>query len=111
MHTYSLFYVTCADIAEARDIARALLNERLIACANILPHMLSLYRWQNELCESQEVVLLLKTRHELSAPLIGRITELHGYDTPCIVELPILGGQPAFLDWMDASLNHTGGDL
>jgi len=95
-----IVYVTTAKIEEARKIAGALLEERLIACGNILPQMESVYRWNGKVEHDAEVVLLLKTT-ESNVPAIGnRIKELHSYDLPCVVSLPISGGNSDFLSWI-----------
>jgi periplasmic divalent cation tolerance protein len=95
-------YVTCPDRAQALAIARSLIDERLIACANILPGMVSLYRWEGEVHEAEEVVLVLKT----CAPLVERVTErvkaLHSYTCPCVAVLPVTGGNPDYLAWIVA---------
>ncbi len=97
-----LVYVTAQDAAEARRIARAVVEERLAACANLLGGMESIYQWKGEVCEAAETVLLLKTSAARKAELIARIRELHAYETPCIVCLPIMDGNPDFLQWIDA---------
>lgn len=99
-----LFYVTCADTAEAERIASALLERGLIACANILPQMLSLYHWQGELCRSEECVLLLKSTAAHSDAIIAAVQELHSYDTPCVLALPIEAGSADFLQWITDSV-------
>lgn len=99
-----LFYVTCADTAEAERIASALLERKLIACANILPQMRSLYHWQGELCRSEECVLLLKSTADCSDEIIAAVQELHSYDTPCVLALPIEAGAPDFLQWIADSV-------
>jgi periplasmic divalent cation tolerance protein len=97
-----LVYVTTADEAEAERLARAAVEERLAACANILPGMRSLYWWQGKVEAGRETVLILKTRANLVDALTARLKELHSYDTPCIVALPILGGNADFLTWIAA---------
>jgi len=93
-------YLTCADAEEARRIGRAVVADRLAACANVLPGHTAIYRWEGEIREEAEVAMLLKTRGDLVAPLIGRIERLHSYSVPCIVVLPIQAGNPAFLEWI-----------
>ena len=93
-------YVTASSDAEANSIAAAVVGERLAACANMLPAIRSMYWWQGAVEESTEVALLLKTHIELVAALIERIRGLHSYDCPCIVALPVVDGNPAFLDWI-----------
>lgn len=100
-HLHALLYVTCADSNEATHIARELLKDRLIACANIVPAITSLYEWQGTLESSTEVLLLLKTRSALSDEVTTRVQQLHSYTCPCITRLAIEGGLPLFLDWIN----------
>lgn len=93
-------YVTCKDLEEARKIGKAVVAERLAACANILPDMTSIYRWEGEIVEDQEVVLLLKTQEARVDALSDRVKALHSYDIPCIVRWEIVGGNAAYLDWI-----------
>ena len=93
-------YVTAKDETEAERIARAAVDERLAACANLLGPIRSIYRWQGEVCDEPEVALILKTTAARSNELTARIRELHSYDGPCIVCLPVTGGNPDFLGWM-----------
>ena len=95
-----MMYVTAADIEEAKEIARVVVEERLAACANLLGPMTSIYRWEGEMCEGEEIVLVLKTTETLSSGLVERIRALHSYTCPCVVCLPITGGHGAFLDWI-----------
>ena len=93
-------YVTAADEAEAERIARTVVGERLAACANLLGAVKSVYWWEGEVCEGEEVTLVLKTSKERNSELIDRIKQLHSYDCPCIVCLPIDGGNSDFLKWI-----------
>ena len=93
-------YVTCGSDDEARAIARAVLGEGLAACANIISGMRSLYRWQGEVREDAETVLILKTQHEKFSALTARVVALHSYDVPCVVEIPLVDGHPDYLDWI-----------
>jgi periplasmic divalent cation tolerance protein len=97
-----LVYVTVPDRGEAVRIARAIVTERLAGCANILDGMTSLYHWNGELQESNEAVLLLKTRQELVKSVTDRVCELHPYDVPSILAIPITGGFQPFLNWIAA---------
>lgn len=101
--THCMVYVTAASKDEALAIGRALVTERLAACANILPGMHSVYRWQGAVEEAQETVLILKTRKDLADKAVARISVLHGYDVPCAVVYDMAGGLPAYLDWIDAA--------
>lgn len=93
-------WVMCASPDEAKEIARAVVGERLAACANLLAPASSLYWWQGQLEEGREVPLVLKTRADLVAALTARIAELHSYDCPCVVALPIVEGHAPYLDWL-----------
>ena len=95
-------YMTAGSRDEALAIGRALVEERLAACANLIEGMTSIYRWRGSIQEDPEVVLIAKTRRELVGRLTERVRELHSYETPCVVALPLQGGNPAFLDWIAA---------
>jgi periplasmic divalent cation tolerance protein len=84
-----LVYVTYPDNACAREVSCTLLEEKRVACANILPAITSLYTWQGAQTESQEVAVIYKTRAAVFEDLSARITELHPYEVPCIVALDI----------------------
>ena len=100
MSDIRLIYVTVSSLEEADTIALAVVQERLAACANILGPIRSVYHWQGKLERSDEVAVILKTQQVSEARLISRIRELHSYECPAIVVLPVLGGNPAFLDWV-----------
>jgi periplasmic divalent cation tolerance protein len=93
-------YVTASSRQEALSIGRAVVGERLAACANILDGMTSVYWWQQSLQEDGEASLILKTRSDLIERLTARIKQLHSYDCPCVVAMPIAAGNPAYLDWI-----------
>jgi len=99
---YQFVYVTTENEEQAMTIARAVVGERLAACGNILPGMRSVYWWDGALLEAAEAVLILKTRRDLFDTLAERIRELHSYDCPCIVALPIAAGSAAYLEWISA---------
>lgn len=98
--SHTLLYVTVGSLDEAKNIARKLVQERIVACANLLPGMTSIFYWEGKAQEEAEVSLLLKTRTELVATVTERVRALHSYSCPCVVALPITGGNPAFLEWI-----------
>jgi periplasmic divalent cation tolerance protein len=100
--TISLLYVTCATPDEAVKIGRALVEERLAACANVLPGMRSIYWWQGKLAEESECVLILKTRGDLFEAATARVKALHSYSVPCVLELPVARGHQPYIDWLMA---------
>jgi periplasmic divalent cation tolerance protein len=99
-----LVYVTAPDMAEAERIAEAVVSERLAACANFFDGVTSLFEWDGKLCREQEAILILKTTAEKTDALTARIRELHSYDCPCVVTLPIENGNPDFLNWVNKTV-------
>ena len=102
-----LLYVTAKDELEAKMIAKTVVGERLAACANMLGSIDSVYWWQGRVCEDNEVALLLKTSAGRKSELIHRIKELHSYECPCVVCLPIADGNRDFLNWIAAETGHA----
>jgi periplasmic divalent cation tolerance protein len=102
-----LVYVTTSGMDEARRIASALLVHRLIACANILPKMESVYRWNGKVQQDAEVVLMMKSVRGRVADINERVNELHSYDLPCVVALPLVEGSRAFLDWIRSEVQPS----
>jgi periplasmic divalent cation tolerance protein len=97
-----LVYMTAETPREARDIGRALIEARLAACVNIIEGMKSLYWWEGRVEEGAETVVIAKTREDAVPRLTAKVKEMHGYDCPCVVSLPIEGGNPDFLSWIEA---------
>ncbi len=97
-----LVYITTADETEALAIGRALVETRLAAGVNVIPGARSVYRWRGAVRERSEVVVIAKTRESLVDALIAKVEELHSYECPCVVALPIAAGNPAYLDWIAA---------
>lgn len=99
-----LALTTAADKSEAERLARTLLDERLIACATLLPGAESIYRWQGAAEQAAETVLLMKTDAAHVAALEARLLALHSYQTPEFLVLAVESGSAAYLDWLRASL-------
>ncbi|MEM2868961.1 MAG: divalent-cation tolerance protein CutA [Thermoplasmata archaeon] len=99
MQKLILIYVTARDRTEGLKIARCVVRERLAACANVF-RIRSVYWWKGRVEEGGEVAVVLKSRTELLRRLVARIRELHSYELPCVVAVPIMGGNPAFLRWI-----------
>jgi periplasmic divalent cation tolerance protein len=95
-------YVTAPSREVALAIGRTIVAERLAACANVIDGAASIYWWQGTLEEAREAVLILKTRAELIERLTARVKALHPYACPCVVALPIAGGNREYLDWIAA---------
>lgn len=94
-------YMTYPDVTSAERVARALVEENLVACANIFAAGRSLYKWQGEIQDETELVMIAKTSEARLQRLIARVKELHPYDTPCIVALAALGGDEDYLAWVE----------
>lgn len=97
--------VTCSSPAEARRIARAVVDARLAACVNILPGAVtSIYRWKGKVESAKERLLLIKTSRKRLTKLRAAVERLHSYDVPEFIALPIAAGSPAYLDWIEENL-------
>lgn len=97
-----LMYVTTSGEEEAVRIARTLVEERLVACANVLAPVRSFYRWEGRIQDDREVVFLAKTTRARVPDVIRRVRELHSYSVPAILALPILEGNADYLAWVEA---------
>jgi periplasmic divalent cation tolerance protein len=95
--------VTCGNSAEAEAIAEALLEEKLVACVNIAGRIRSLFHWQGAIARESESLLLMKTRPECFDQLSHRVRELHSYDVPEVIAMPIMVGNPDYLAWIRES--------
>lgn len=93
-----------ADAEEANRIAHTLVEERLVACATMIPSARSIYRWQGEIEDSTETLLLLKTGLDQIAALQSRLHALHSYKTPEFLVLRVESGSPGYLEWLQAGL-------
>jgi periplasmic divalent cation tolerance protein len=95
-------YMTAGSPQEARNIGRKLVVSKLAACVNILGDMNSIYMWEGKIQDDSEVVMIAKTTEKRLPELVEKVNSLHSYDCPCIVAIPVSGGNPAFLDWIAA---------
>ena len=97
-----LVLVTCANAAEARRIARAVVEKRLATCVNILPGAaISIYRWKGKVESARERLLLIKTSRKRLSKLQAAVERLHSYEVPEFIALPIAAGSRKYLRWMD----------
>jgi len=93
-------FITAPNLECAESLARALVEERLAACVNVVPGVRSFYRWEGEVQNDPEVLLIAKTSADRCSALATRVDELHPYDLPEVLELPAAGGSRAYLDWV-----------
>ncbi len=101
---YVVVLVTAPDLKTARQLAKAALKARLVACANLVPKIESHYWWQGKLERGAETLILFKTTRVKLAALEKMILARHPYDTPEFVVLPVTAGNQRYLDWLSASV-------
>ena len=101
---FSICYITCASIEEAKSIVHTLLSEKLIACANINDNICSIYPWNGEIQEDNEVLVFAKTRSILKETVCQRVTDLHSYECPCIAFFELNHANQPYLDWLDKEI-------
>src|SRR5262245_19762520 len=101
---YCIVLVTVSSAAEAQTIARALVEARLAACVNIIPGLTSIYRWEGQVCEDSELLLVIKTKGQQVAALQERLAHLHSYALPEVIALPICDGSTRYLAWLESCL-------
>ena len=94
--------VTAEDADWLAGFTRTLVEERLAACGHTLEAVRSIYRWQGAVQDDAEARVALHTRRSLVPAIVARTAELHRYDVPCVIALPLVGGNPAYLDWIAA---------
>ena len=102
-------YTTYPSAVEAEQAGRALVERDLAACVNILPGMVSLYRWQGAIERSEEMVMIIKTRASLAQQVSLAVKEMHSYSTPAILVLPIESVDQSYLEWLLAGTQTPGG--
>lgn len=97
---YIVVFVTTSDKNEALNIAQTLVLEKLCACVNIIEPVVSVFFWKGKIERAPEVLMILKTLSNLFPELLRRIKELHSYDVPEVIAVPIIGGNPSYLNWI-----------
>ena len=97
---FVLVFVTCPDAETAMKIGEQVVGERLAACVSAVPGVKSVFWWRGELDKASEVLMLLKTRAALLERLVERVGELHPYEVPEVVAVPIVGGHEDYLSWV-----------
>jgi len=100
MSNYKLLYLTCGSKKEALNIGKALVKNSLVACANIVPNINSIFKWKNKISSSKEFILLGKTQTKNIKKILKIIKDKHSYDCPCILFFNIEQGNDDFLKWI-----------
>lgn len=102
-----LVSATCGSAEEAERLARMLVEERLAACVQVVPQVRSVYRWRGAVEESEEWLLLAKSRRDLFGDLRRRLRAMHSYEVPEIIALAVVDGEPDYLAWLDSCLRSA----
>jgi periplasmic divalent cation tolerance protein len=100
MTEFIIVFITAPNEKEAAAISQTIVGERLAACINIIPSVRSIYRWQGRVEDEQEVLMVVKTKKSLFERLQERVKELHSYEVPEIIGLPLVEGSKEYLDWL-----------
>ncbi len=109
MSDYAVVLITASSQEEAQKIARTMVEERLFACANILFPIQSIYHWQGKVCDDKEALIFAKTKTVLFNSIVKRVKELHSYQVPEVLFLPVTQGSEDYLKWLEAeTLTLTG---
>ena len=99
--------VTAADAAWLAGFTRPLVEERLAACGHVIPAVRSVYRWEGAVHDEPEARVGLHTRRSLVPAIVARTAVLHPYDVPCVIAVPLVGGNPAYVEWIAAETREA----
>ncbi|MBU0600644.1 divalent-cation tolerance protein CutA [bacterium] len=105
--SYLVIFITTPTYEEAKDIAHRLLNEKKVACVNIVSGVFSLFWWQGKIDSSKEALLVIKTQEKFLEEIIKLVKGIHSYKVPEIIALPIIGGNQEYLKWISESTNEN----
>ena len=100
-----IVYSTAPNEKIANEIAHYLINTKLAACVNLIPQVKSIYHWNNEIVEDNEILMMIKSEKSKQQKLIDTLVEIHPYDTPEVIIIPIENGFKGYLNWIHTSLN------
>jgi periplasmic divalent cation tolerance protein len=103
-----IIFVTAASEQEASSISRVLVEEGLAACANIVPRIRSIYRWEGKIQDEGEALIIVKSREDLFERIRGRVKELHSYEVPEITAIKIDEGDSAYMQWIESVTTSKG---
>jgi len=104
--THVVLLTTASSDEEAHKIAKALLKQRKVACVSIVPGVSSLFWWQDKLDSARESLLIAKTKASLLKQTVALIKEIHSYEVPEIIALPIVWGNQDYLEWIDKEVEN-----
>ena len=101
---YVLVYITTSGEEESKEIGRTIVEERLAGCVNIIPTIKSLYWWKGEIEDDNESILIVKTKVSNIENIIKKVKEIHSYENPAILAIPIIEGSKTYLDYLDGEI-------
>jgi periplasmic divalent cation tolerance protein len=101
---YALAYITTSGEEESKKIGRIIVEERLAGCVNIIPTIKSLYWWKGKIEDDNESILIVKTKVSNIENIIKRVKEIHSYENPAILAIPIINGSEEYLDYLDSEI-------
>lgn len=104
---FVIVFITAGSVDEAKAIARGLVEDRLAACVSLVPAVTSFYVWEGRLCEEGEVLLMVKTTRQAWDHLVRRVKELHSYQVPEIIAIPLWKGSPDYLNWIQGHVQEA----
>ena len=102
---YAFVYITTSGEEESKKIGKTLVEEKLAACVNIIPSIESIYLWKGEIEADEESLLIAKTKVETIDKIIKKVKEIHSYETPAILAIPIIAGSKDYLDYLDSEMS------
>jgi len=97
MSNYIVIYITTGSVSEAKKIGSTLVEEKLVACSNIISPIRSIYSWKGKICDDNEALMILKTKKKLFKQIVKRVQKLHSYEVPEIIAIPIIEGSSKHL--------------
>ena len=104
MKGIKFFYITCPKKKEANKIARLLVKKKLVACANIVNNVDSVFTWKDKVLKTKEILIVGKTMNKNVQKIIKEVKKLHSYDVPCVIFFDIKNGNTDFLKWIIKSV-------
>ncbi len=102
-----VIFITASTNEEAKSIGKHLVEKGLAACANIVPGVQSLFVWDGKFCQEDEVLIIIKSVREKAKEIIAVVKEIHSYDVPEIIVLPIVDGSKDYLNWLQESISSN----
>lgn len=104
MNKFIVIFITAASVEESEKISTMLVKEKLAACVNMIPQIQSCFLWKKKACIEEEILLIVKSKLDLLDTIIDRVKDIHSYEVPEIIALPIIGGSDDYLEWVQESV-------